>query len=432
VTSARVLGIRQLSGYLKQVIETDDLLSDLWVEGEVTKFFVSNAGHVYFTLSDGQSVLDGVVFRQNAGRIRGTIQPGDHITVHGALTIYDARSQYQIRADMALPKGLGLASLQFELLKTQLEAEGLFDPSRKRPIPVGPRVVGVVTSPDAAVWRDIQTAFRRRWPFAHLVLAPTLVQGATAPAAIRSALQRLDASRRCDVIIVARGGGSAEDLSAFNDEALARAAFACQTPIISAIGHETDWTLLDLVADLRAATPTAAAELASLDVRELVGDIRIARERQQVAFRRHVARAGSDLRRLDERVARRSPRRALAVAQRSVAGFALRSRRAVGADLARSQQGVASDEQRVRRAMTARIERLAVRIESREAKLQALDPVRVLGRGYALLTIGDDRRAVTSVDALAPGTRIGARLRDGELDLDITAVRLNAATGGAQ
>ena len=432
MTSASVLSIGQVNGYLKQLIETDDLLSDLWVEGEVTKYFVSNAGHAYLTLTDGQTALEGVVFRQHAARIRGAVQQGDQVIVHGQLTIYEQRSQYQVRVDLIRPRGLGMSALQFELLKQRLEAEGLFDSARKRPIPVGPRVVGVVTSPDAAVWRDIQTAFRRRWPFARLVLSPTLVQGDAAPDSIREALERLDDAGLCDVIIVARGGGSAEDLSAFNDEALARAAFACRTPLISAIGHETDWTLLDLVADLRAATPTAAAELASHDVSKFMRDLVRARERQQTAMGRMLVAHRRDLTRYEERIARRSPRATVRTAGREVAALDVRGRRAMLTAIVRERQSVRTADQRLRRSVAVNLERRALRIAAGDARITALDPLRVLARGFALLTTPEDRRAIVSTAHLVPGRRIGARLHDGELELDIAAIHPFTTNGASR
>src|SRR6478752_6280485 len=305
--AGQVLGGADVSAYLKQLIESDDFLSDLWVEGEISDYFVSRQGHIYFTLNDEGATLKCVMFKGSAIRQRGNTQSGDHVAAHGRFSIYEQQGRYQLYADLIQPAGLGLQALQFELLRQKLEAEGLFDLSRKRALPPAPKVIGVVTSADGAVWHDIQQVLRRRYPFAHLILSPTSVQGDRAPASIVAALQRLIEDGRSEVIIVGRGGGSAEDLSAFNDEHVIRAAFASTVPIVSAVGHETDWTLLDLVADLRAPTPSAAAELVTPSIESELESLAASLLLRISHFERELTSRTMDVERLVARLDRVGP-----------------------------------------------------------------------------------------------------------------------------
>ncbi|MDP9365285.1 MAG: exodeoxyribonuclease VII large subunit, partial [Chloroflexota bacterium] len=274
-----ILPVGLLTSYVRELLDGDPLLADVWVEGEISNLFLARSGHVYFTLRGDEGQLKCVLFRVHAARQRASLLPGDQVAAHGRVTVYEKDGALQLYVDVVQPAGLGLAALQLERLRQQLAAEGLFDPSRKRPIPERPRAIGVVTSADGAVWHDIQQVLRRRYPFAELILAPTLVQGERAPAAIVAAMAAIEADGRAEVVIVARGGGSAEDLAAFNDEAVVRAVFACRLPVVTGVGHETDRTLVDEVADLRAPTPSAAAELCVPSVLEIGARLAEARER---------------------------------------------------------------------------------------------------------------------------------------------------------
>lgn len=267
--SSRILGISLLTSYLREVIETDELLQDVWLEGEVSNFTVAASGHAYFTLKDSQAVIDGVMWKATRARQAYAPKVGDQIVAHGSVTIYDRTSKYQLKADVVQPAGVGILQLQLEQLRQRLEAEGLFDPSRKRALPLFPRRIGVVTSATGAVWHDIQHVIARRYPLAELILSPAAVQGAAAAASMIEALAAINDSGNVDLIILARGGGSIEDLWSFNDEQLIRAIFSSRSPVVSAVGHETDITLADYVADLRAPTPSAAAEMVVPDIREL-------------------------------------------------------------------------------------------------------------------------------------------------------------------
>jgi len=255
--------VSELTRYLRHLLESDDRLQDLWVQGEISNFSRPASGHLYFTLKDSGASLRCVMWKTEAARNRVPLQDGMSIEAHGKISIYEPGGQYQFYADLIRPAGEGALYAEFLRLKALLEAEGLFDAARKRPLPQFPRKIGIVTSATGAALRDMLNVLRRRLPLAEVVLAASPVQGAEAPPNLVLALQKLNAVVRPDVILLARGGGSIEDLWAFNDENVVRAVAASQAPVISGVGHETDFTLVDFAADLRAPTPTAAAELAT-------------------------------------------------------------------------------------------------------------------------------------------------------------------------
>ncbi|MQF69197.1 exodeoxyribonuclease VII large subunit [SAR202 cluster bacterium AD-804-J14_MRT_500m] len=258
-----VFTVGQVAQYIKQVLSKDDMLQDLWISGEVSNTRISQSGHAYFTIKDDTSQLRCIMFRNGLGM--DMLTDGAAITSHGYLSFYNARGSLDLVTDAVVADGLGPLSLEFERLKASLEKEGLFDNSRKRALPRFPSTIGLVTSPQGAVYHDICNVLARRYPLAEIILCPTTVQGNEAENGIRRALQFLNDDGRSDVIILARGGGSLEELWPFNLESVARAIYASRIPVVSAIGHETDFTIADLVADVRAATPSAAAELVSPD-----------------------------------------------------------------------------------------------------------------------------------------------------------------------
>ena len=273
VPQSRPVG--EVVSYITGLLEGDELLQDLWVEGEVRNFNQSGAGHMYFRLADESGALSCVFFR---GRNRGVrVEQGDEVLAHGQVGIYRDRGDLQLVVDTVRPRGTGVLQAEFERMKAMLEAEGLFAPERKRSLPRYPRRIGVVTSVSGAVWHDVQQVLGRRWPLATLVLSACLTQGDGAAASIAGALAalgRLEGEEAPDVVIVARGGGSPEDLWAYNEEPVARAIFASPIPVISAVGHETDFTIADFVADVRAPTPSAAAELVAPDRAEEAARVR--------------------------------------------------------------------------------------------------------------------------------------------------------------
>ena len=273
----RILTVSQAVSYLRELLESDLVLGDVWISGEVSGPRTQPSGHTYFVLKDASTQLRSVLFRAAQLRQRRLVDyltQGSQVIVHGRLTVYEARGELQIVVDFVQPAGVGLHHAQYERLRLQLEEEGLFDAARKRPLPLFPRRIGVVTSPAGAVFHDICNILRRRWPLAEVVLAPTPVQGQEAPIGVVTAIESLNLLGDVDVIIVARGGGSVEELWAFNEEPVARAVFGSLVPIVSAVGHETDYTICDYVADLRAPTPSAAAELVAPDWLQVAAQIR--------------------------------------------------------------------------------------------------------------------------------------------------------------
>ena len=281
----RPLLISELTRYLRELFSQDLLLQDVWVQGEISNFTRASSGHIYLTLKDANSALRCVIWRTQAGRIAVPLQNGMAIEAHGALNVYERDGSYQLYIDVVRPGGQGDLYQEFMRMKARLEAEGLFDPARKRPLPAFPQRIGLVTSPTGAALQDMLNILRRRYPSIEVILSPTAVQGAEAPVEIIKALLALQhLAVPPDVILVARGGGSLEDLWAFNDEWVVRAIAGCAVPVISGVGHETDFTLADFVADLRAPTPTAAAALAVPDRLELQAALEQTRHRLQNAL----------------------------------------------------------------------------------------------------------------------------------------------------
>jgi exodeoxyribonuclease VII large subunit len=265
------LSVSEINRYLRELMESDEILSDLWVQGEIATLSKPASGHIYFTLKDAMSTLRCVVWKSAAMRFQALLQSGAQIEAHGYIGLYEQGGQYQLYVDAVRLTGEGALYREYLRLKAKLEAEGLFDPARKRPLPEYPNKIGIVTSSSGAALQDILNVLRRRYPLVEVILAHCAVQGDAAPGEIVSALQRLNEQGEADLILVARGGGSMEDLWAFNDESVVRAIAASALPVITGIGHEIDFTLSDFAADLRAPTPTAAAELAVPDREELLG-----------------------------------------------------------------------------------------------------------------------------------------------------------------
>ncbi len=382
-----VFTVSQVTRYLRESLEQDPLLSDVWVSGEVSNLRPSQAGHSYFTIKDSGGQLRSVVFRNGHGA--DLLLDGRQIIAHGRITFYDVRGDVQLIADLVMPEGSGPQHLELEKLKMQLEQEGLFDPSRKRALPGFPRVVGLVTSPSGAVLHDVQNVIARRYPLAEVLLAPTQVQGDRAAHGIVAALRALNDDARANVIILARGGGSLEELWPFNQEAVARAIHASHIPVVSAVGHETDFTIADYVADLRAPTPSAAAELVVPSVTALLQDVRARRE----GLGRAMFHLASTRRQGVETLGRR-----------------LKSR-APDIDTLRRRVDDLS-----RLAATALSNRLSIdqeRLRGLEMRLQALNPGGILSRGYAIVQKGPDREVVSQKSQVSPGEGLEVTVSDG-------------------
>jgi exodeoxyribonuclease VII large subunit len=261
--------VTAITRHIKALLDADDVLADLWVEGEVSNFTRASSGHCYFTLKDSEAELRCVMWRGQVAQQSWLPRQGDWVAAHGYVSVYERGGAYQFYADAWQQGGVGARWQQLMELKARLEAEGLFSPERKRPLPAWPHKIGVVTSPSGAALRDIINVLSGRYPLVEVIVSPSLVQGVEAPDSLARAMRRLGKVSALDVVIIARGGGSAEDLWAFNDEQVVRAVAACPVPVIAGVGHETDYTLTDLVADYRAPTPSAAAAAAVPDAREL-------------------------------------------------------------------------------------------------------------------------------------------------------------------
>jgi exodeoxyribonuclease VII large subunit len=387
------LTVGDLSTYLKALLESDEILRDLWVEGEIAEFKLHRpSGHCYFSLKDTQASLRGVMWRTAAAKLAFLPNPGDLVLVHGYCSIYESRGDLQIYADAIQPAGVGLLHAQYEELKARLEHEGLFSLDRKRPIPVLPRRIGIATAAQSAALADMLHILARRCPLVEVLVAPCQVQGERAPDSIVEALYRLYEAD-VDLIILARGGGSIEDLWAFNDEAVARAVFASPVPVISGVGHETDTTIVDYVADLRAPTPSAAAELAAPEIGALAALISAARDQLD-----GIVATGLELRRtrLDEAsgaVLRADPRRRIARDRQTIDDLSRRFERAV--------------------ARTTTLRR--AELNGLHGRLSALNPRAVLARGYAVVRSAADDRVLTDPAQAPPHTRLRITLRDGDL-----------------
>jgi exodeoxyribonuclease VII large subunit len=412
--STRVLEVGLLTAYIKELFELDEVLADLWVEGEVSECFQARSGHFYFTLRDTDSALKCVMFKGSVQRQFQLPHPGDKIAAHGRISVYEHEGAYQLYSDLVQPAGIGALALEFALLRQRLEAEGLFEPSRKRPIHVPVRYIGVATSPDGAVWHDIQQIVARRYPLSKLILASCSVQGDKAAESIVVAIEALQADGRSDVIIVARGGGSAEDLACFNDERVVRAIFASRVPVVSAIGHETDWTLSDEVADLRAPTPSAAAELCTPSRRDYEDRLEAYRAHLIVTGDELIGNRRTELLRLVSDLRREAPIKAvLEFRQRSSVHQAALSQ-SIRVRLAELSSQSAGRANRLASARTALLSSWATGIEIKQATLGALDPHKVLARGYSVLS-RNGGRPISSVLEVALGDQLQTTLHDGTI-----------------
>lgn len=383
--------VGEITGYIREMFEIDFRLQDIEISGEISNFTRARSGHLYFTLKDESAQIKCVMWRSSADRLRFQPQDGDAVLARGRISVYEAGGVYQLYAERLQPAGRGDLALAFERLKEQLAAEGLFDPAHKLPLPTFPRKIGVVTSADAAALRDILNVLRRRCPLVAVLITPTLVQGDQAPPQIARALQWLDGRNDIDTIIIARGGGSMEDLWAFNDERVARAIFAAQHPIISGVGHETDFTIADFVADVRAPTPSAAAELAVPDLAELRPALQAARRRLGALMLGVIEQKRWQLREQQQAMQLYSPRLMLDNNRQRLDGLTNRLDRKMAHRLALAES------------------RLAVL----GAELRAVSPLATLARGYAIVR-GPNGRIVRSVQDVHAGDSLSVRVSDGE------------------
>jgi exodeoxyribonuclease VII large subunit len=391
--------VSQLTGVVRRLIESEPELSDLWVEGEISNFSRASSGHCYFTLKDAGSQIGCVMWR-NVAQVQDYLPlDGDQVLAHGRVGVYEAGGRYQLYVDRLRPAGIGDLYRQFELLKAQLEAEGLFAPERKRPLPPFPCRIGIVTSPTTAALRDIINVLSRRYPLAEVLLSPTQVQGAAAPSQIVTALEALNGRDDVDVIIVARGGGSLEDLWAFNDESVARAIAASRIPVICGVGHETDFSLADFAADMRAPTPSAAAELVVPDQMELRAQVAGLSNALAAALRGMIDQGHWQLSEQVQRLRLLSPGVQLTQARQRVDDLLGRADAAMRYDLA------------VRRE----------RLLGTTGRLVGVGPLATLGRGYAIVRHRQTDTVVRSVTQVSPGDALDIRVTDGKFEADVAS-----------
>ena len=387
-----IYSVSQVTTYLRDILEEDYDLQSLSVRGEISNATRATSGHWYFTLKDSQAQLRCVLWRNQALQQSHEPREGASFIVNGRISLYEARGDLQLYVSSLQPAGLGALYQQFMESKARLDAEGLFDPERKLPLPPYPRAIGIVTSPDAAALQDIRQVLGRRYPCARLILSPSPVQGATAAPKLRQALLALIADGRAEVILLSRGGGSLEDLWPFNDEELARAVAASPVPIVSGVGHETDFTLVDFAADLRAPTPSVAAELATPDAPALRDQLRHHQATLAQRLQHYLAQRSGMLRELGRGLQRHSPRQRIGNYRQLV------------------------DDRRAQLTTSAR-RRLAIyreRARGREQRLAAINPLSILSRGYAYITRAADGAQIVRAAAIQTGEVLDLHFHDGQ------------------
>jgi len=438
----RVLSVLELTRYIKGRMESDPNLANVWVRGEISNFTHHTSGHMYFTLKDAGSRIKAIMFVSHNRRLPFIPKDGTKVIANGHISIYERDGQYQLYVTQMQPDGIGSLYLAFEQLKQKLAAEGLFAAEAKKPIPKFPRAVGVITSPTGAAIRDIITTLQRRNPAVHILLYPVLVQGTQAAASIVRAIEVMNERNEVDVLIVGRGGGSLEELWAFNEEPVARAIYASRIPIISAVGHETDFTIADFVADLRAATPTAAAELAVPHALELKQQLAYAEQSLLRGLKRMLDRQKERLARLQRSPALLYPERLLQQPAERLDRLQERLRYLVRERAAEAKRLVLQlDHQlaahqpheqiryaRQRNLVAARSLNMAMRgiarakraeLAAKIRELDALSPLKVMQRGYSLVYDEKQTKLIRSIRELQIGDMIKIRLNDGKLDCHI-------------
>ncbi len=391
--------VSALTAYIKSLLETDEHLMRVYLSGEISNLTLHRSGHVYFKLKDDKAVISAVMFRSSAARLRFVPQNGTKVVVLGRISVFEPNGNYQIYIDQMQPDGIGEMYLIYEQLKNKLDKEGMFDPAHKKPIPKLPKRVGVITSPTGAAVRDIINILSRRCKLCDILLYPALVQGEGAEADLLKALDYFDAQKNVDVIIIGRGGGSLEDLWAFNSERLAYRIYNMSIPVISAVGHETDFTICDFVSDLRAPTPSAAAELATPDQNQILQSLSKADERMRASLKKQY-----DF--LKDRYLRLASSRAL-----------------TDADAITETRQMIVDNliERLCKNTSLKISRAENTFASAAAKLDALSPLKVLGRGY-IVAQNQNAKIIKSALELDIGQSITLTLKDGRADCNVAKI----------
>lgn len=396
IQKPRVLSVSQINFYIKSIIENDGSLQFVLVTGEISNLTVhQRSGHIYLSLKDSNSVISAVMFAGNARRLKFRLENGMKVICRGRISVYEPSGRYQLYIEDMQPDGVGALTLAFEQLKKSLAQKGLFDNAHKKPLPKFPKTIGVITSPTGAAVQDITNIIRRRFPSADIVLAPVIVQGESAPEQLVRAVNKFSASKIADVVIIGRGGGSAEDLWAFNDEQLAYAVYNCETPIISGVGHETDFTVCDFVADVRASTPSAAAELAVPDRQELMSYYFKQKQYISAMLDRKIKTAQLRLENQQRRMSASSPK--------------------LKAEQLEKQLSAKSEK--LTRFMSIYISDKENKLIAAKGKLDGLNPLNVLNRGYAIAE--KDEKIITSSKQLKDGDDFTVILSDGKINAKV-------------
>ncbi len=431
-----IWSVSRLNGEIRAVLEGSFPL--LWVEGEISNLATPRSGHSYFSLKDEHAQVRCALFRNRRMLLRFQPKDGDRVLVRARISLYEARGDFQLIIEHMEPAGEGALQRAFEELKARLEAEGLFDARRKQPLPPFPRCIGVVTSPTGAAIRDILQVLKRRFPGLPVIIYPTLVQGEDAAREIAATLKLADRRGDCDLLILARGGGSLEDLWAFNDETLARTIAALETPLISAIGHEVDFTIADFVADRRAPTPSAAAELATPDSEQLQQQLEVLNGRLQRAMQRLLTEQHQHLEQQHHRLRLLHPVRRIHEQQQRLDELGMRMEAAMKNQLEQHRwtlgelqsrlrllspsyrleslaEILARQHERLQTAMRQRLSQHRLQLEGLSRELHAVSPLQTLARGYSITTEAGSSKVITRADDVLPGTRLRTRLAEGEL-----------------
>jgi exodeoxyribonuclease VII large subunit len=395
-----VITVSQMTSYLRQVLESDEILQDLWVTGEISNFARPASGHLYFSLKDSEASIRCVMWRSSAARMNFSPRDGLAVQAHGSLSIYEVSGQVQLYVDTLKPAGEGALYQEYLRLKAKLDAEGLFDEARKQPIPKLPRIIGIVTSPTGAALQDMLNTLRRRYPIAEVVLAGTAVQGIDAPPGIAAALQRLNSEVHPDVILIGRGGGSIEDLWAFNEEVVVRAVVNSTVPVISGVGHETDFTLTDFAADLRAPTPTAAAELATPDKTELLSTIHDLAATHATILQERLLNLRWEVGQTERALSRLSPAHQIDSYRQRLDELTMRQSRAI----------------------KNLLDKKVLHLKNLQQAQKSLNPHAVLSRGYAIVTRPEDGALIRDVSQVAPKDTVHIRVGRGEMDAMVTQI----------
>ncbi len=391
------LTVSELTGYIKQLVDNDRLLSHVWVIGEISNFKAHSSGHMYFSLKDEGAVIKAVMFKSQNSRLKFRPEEGMRVIARGYVSVYAQGGAYQLYVDDMQPDGTGALYMAFEQLKQKLEAQGFFDPSRKKPIPRLPKAIGVITSPTGAVIRDITHILNRRYPNARVIIYGSAVQGAEAPPQLIKGIQCFNRLKNVEVIILARGGGSLEDLWPFNDEGLARAILESEIPIISAVGHETDYSISDFVADLRAPTPSAAAEMVMPEKEALKQELMKMERRLSVSLKHRLNKERERLLRLKNSRSLQRPLEAI------------------------NQKRLRLDmlEQQLISHSRSKVEKTRAALQLAAGKLNALSPLTVLSRGYAV--VHDLKgEVIKSTKHLKPGDPLRITVKDGRFEVSYT------------